>query len=322
MVEQRTAMASESGISGRETIHSIEQRLLGARLLVLAPHMDDEALACGGTLSLHRDGNLVYCLFATDGSRSPVPLLPWTGSPDSDLTARRREEAVAAITDLRLPENNITFLDFPDGRLSAYSRLLEQQLNDVIARVRPEIVLAPFRFDVHPDHVALNRAIRRVLRSMVRPPALLEYFVYFRLRLLPGGDIRSCLPTDLLIEIDTSRAADDKRRALSRYETQTQVRHTWQERPILTPERIRERCETPEQFLYSDPKENLLSVFPRNRIRIFAAYLAEPAHRLAALAFDGCGPLDGCGASSEDRCLHRWSGASERRGRLHRAPGE
>jgi LmbE family N-acetylglucosaminyl deacetylase len=38
-------------------------------LLVLAPHLDDEALACGGTIASLPEKTRVHVAFATDGAR-------------------------------------------------------------------------------------------------------------------------------------------------------------------------------------------------------------------------------------------------------------
>ena len=288
MADDQAAALSMDDPSSVSAAAEVHRRLMEGRLLVLAPHMDDETLGCGGTMALHADPSRVFCLFATDGSRSPTPLLPWTGKPHVDLAMRRKLEAVSALADIGIPQQNLMFLGLPDGRLKKHHDVLVGKLKEVLDEIQPEVVLAPFRLDVHPDHIALNRAIRIALRSRAAPAVLLEYFVYFRLRLIPGGDIRSCLPPKSLLQIDTSTVSRIKARALSRYQTQTMIQHAWQDRPILTADRIRERCETPEQFFPSDPDSGLLTVLTRHRLRIFIAYLAErlakrPKDQLIAL---------------------------------------
>ena len=288
MADHQTAVPSTDGPSSASGVSETSRKLMNGRLLVLAPHMDDETLGCGGTMALHADQAQVFCLFATDGSRSPAPLLPWTGKPHFDLAQRRRREAVCALAEIGVPEKNLVFLNFPDGRLQKHHDDLVSHLEKMLDKIQPEVVLAPFRLDVHPDHIALNRAIRIAMQSRSTSAMLLEYFVYFRLRFLPGGDIRSYLPPKSLLRIDTSKVRQLKARALSRYETQTEIQHDWQDRPILTADRVRERCETSEQFFPSDPKSGLMSVFPRRRLQIFLAYLAErvakrPKDQLVAL---------------------------------------
>src|SRR5258705_520985 len=62
------------------------------RVLVIAPHPDDE-LGCGGTLLLHaRAGDEVHVAYVTDGRGSGV------GGLTPDEMARRRKEEAAAVT--------------------------------------------------------------------------------------------------------------------------------------------------------------------------------------------------------------------------------
>ena len=249
-------------------------RILAGRLLVLAPHMDDETLGCGGTMYLHRRKRDVYCLFATDGAGSPAPLLPWQGRPDPTLARRRRDEAVAATGALGLPAGNLHFLDLPDGGLASRRRELVAALAATVARLEPEFVFAPFRYDVHPDHVALNRAIRAVLRGMPDPPTLLEYFVYHRLRFIPGGDVRRALRPGRLLRMDTLPAAAVKRVALECYISQTTIGYAWQDRPILTGHSLEQRCAEPEYFLPTDPSAALAEDITSDVARIRLATLA------------------------------------------------
>jgi N-acetylglucosamine malate deacetylase 1 len=264
-------------------------RILAGRMLVLAPHMDDETLACGGTMLLHASKPDVHCLFATDGAGSPAPLLPWQGRPDTGLAGRRRDEAKAATGKLGIPPDNLIFLDLPDGRLADRRPQLVQALLEIVTRLQPQFVFAPFRYDVHPDHVALNRAIRTVLRGVPAPPVLLEYFVYHRLRFVPGGDVRRALEADRLVEMDTAPVAAAKRAALDCYTSQTTVGYPWQDRPILTEDSLRQRCAEPEYFLLTDPAGPLADGIATDVNRIRFATLAmrfgkRPKDRAVAFA--------------------------------------
>ena len=54
-----------------EAIPFEPQDLRGERLLVLAPHPDDEVIGCGGLVALHlRDGRKVHVVVATDGAQA------------------------------------------------------------------------------------------------------------------------------------------------------------------------------------------------------------------------------------------------------------
>jgi LmbE family N-acetylglucosaminyl deacetylase len=248
--------------------------ILAARILVLAPHMDDEMLGCGGTMLLHAYKTEIHCLFATDGAGSPAPLLPWLGRVDADLAAVRRREALAAAATIGIPPENLRFLDLPDGALSARRSDLVAALTEAVTTIQPRFVFAPFRYDVHPDHVALNRAARAALRTLPAAPALLEYFIYHRLRFAPGGDVRRAIDAGALVSIDTASVAAAKREALRCYLSQTTIRYPWQDRAILTEESLRQRCAEPELFLPADPAAPLSEGFASHALQIRLAGLA------------------------------------------------
>ena len=268
--------------------HRLQDRLLSDRLLVLAPHMDDETLACGGTVLRHNDRQSIYCLFATDGAASPAPLLPWRGRADPGIVDIRRQEALAATSRLGIPESNLRFLGLPDGGLAGLLDRLVSALEDAVHAIRPQFVLAPFRFDVHPDHIALNRAARGVLRELPSAPQLLEFFVYHRLRLAPQGDVRRAITPERLITVDTTPVADAKRAALDCYRSQTTILYPWQERPTLTPQSLEARCAEPEVFLHSDPAAALADGLAPHALRIRIASMLmrwgkRPKDRILAL---------------------------------------
>lgn len=249
--------------------------LLSKRILVVAPHMDDEVLGCGGVMHMHIDKTEIHCIYATDGALSPAPLLPWTGSIDPDIPERRRHEALEVMDAVGIPQENLVFLDFPDGKLIKYSLSFKAKLAEQLARIKPAIILIPFRYDLHLDHVAVHRGVRDVVLETADSAVLLEYFIYFRWRLIKSGDVRQLIPASRLLYVDTSAVAEKKATAIHRYTSQTDIISEWQEQPILTARSISERCNEPECFLYSNPHEPISAVFTGNRLRIIAAHYIE-----------------------------------------------
>lgn len=115
--------------------------LRGERLLVLAPHPDDEVIGCGGVVAQHlREHRAVRIVIATDGAEG--------GSP-----AAREDESRRGIALLGAAE--VVFLGFADRTLGEDAgELIRAQLLDF----RPDLVLVPSPVEIHPDHVALSRA--------------------------------------------------------------------------------------------------------------------------------------------------------------------
>ncbi|HZR83024.1 MAG TPA: PIG-L family deacetylase [Candidatus Binatia bacterium] len=133
------------------------------RVLVLAPHADDETIGCGGAIALHvAQGDPVAIAIATDGMRGDPDR--FTGVDYRDLR-RSEARAAAAILGAEPPE----FWDLPDGGLvdlaTDPSWPLVERVRDAIARLRPAIVYAPPETDVHPDHHALGAAVREALAA-------------------------------------------------------------------------------------------------------------------------------------------------------------
>lgn len=245
-------------------------------ILIVAPHMDDEVLACGGLIALLPDKHRIHVLYATDGTMSPAPVLPGSGVASSDLGELRRRESVAAMTVLGVPADNLSFLDLPEARLQRYTAELEKRFLDLIRRIRPDHVLVPFRFDRHPDHLAVNKVATDARRQGQFRGELSEYFVYHRWRLLPRKDIRRYLRQEDLLQADLAAVAALKRAALDCFRTQTTRYYPWQTRPILTPELLDEECRGPEYFLRYDPSRPGKEVFTSAATWIRIAHRLEP----------------------------------------------
>ncbi len=226
---------------------------LGGILLVLAPHSDDEVLGCGGLLAGLEDKAKVRVVIVCDGRgsaewRRPVPV---PGAPD--IGATRAAESRAALALLGIAESQVSGLNFPDGTLTARARELAIALESLVGELNPRYILAPFRFDRHPDHMALGRAALKLPAVREGRAALLEYFVYYRFRLFPGRDIRRVVKPEFLQRRDLAEVAFLKRRALDCFVTQVTRYFSWQVRPVLSDESLQESAAGPEVFLVAPP---------------------------------------------------------------------
>jgi len=127
----------------------------GRRVLVVAPHPDDEVLGCGGTMACHlAAGDLVHVVVVTDGRRSRAVDL----GPEA-MAATRHGEATAAATLLGV--TRLRWLGFEEGDWQA--KMLESALAGVIADFRPEIIYAPCWLDYHPEHRRVAECLGRVV---------------------------------------------------------------------------------------------------------------------------------------------------------------
>lgn len=133
------------------------------RLVVLAPHPDDEVLACGGLLAMHAArGGASLVIAATDGEGSHPGVAPWT---PITLAAARRAESERGLGDIA-PGGaegaglRVHRLGLADGGVAAASVELARRL---AALLRPsDLLLTTWRFDGHPDHEACGHVAASV----------------------------------------------------------------------------------------------------------------------------------------------------------------
>ncbi|MGI8890827.1 MAG: PIG-L deacetylase family protein [Chthoniobacterales bacterium] len=137
-----------------------------SRVMLFAPHPDDESLATGVFLQrANAAGAEVRVVYATDGERNcwPQRLLERKvriGDQDRRRWGQRRQgEALAALQTLGVDSSNIEFLSLPDQGItdllvngSSETMLL---LAETIRRWRPSHLLMPSAADTHPDHSGL-----------------------------------------------------------------------------------------------------------------------------------------------------------------------
>jgi LmbE family N-acetylglucosaminyl deacetylase len=116
------------------------------RRLVLAPHMDDESLGCGG-------------LLAKFPHESSVVVVTESGD-------RRRAEHARAMDGLGVTDSRC--LGFEDGATQQHMTALVARLDEVMSDVRPDEVYLPFP-SLHQDHIAVYEAGMRSARLSMDP---------------------------------------------------------------------------------------------------------------------------------------------------------
>jgi LmbE family N-acetylglucosaminyl deacetylase len=245
-------------------------------ILIVVPHMDDEMLACGGLMALLPDKERIHLVYATDGMKSPAPIMPWRDAITPDLGETRIREAQAALRFLGIPAANAHFLRLPEARLRRHKKDLRRRLIELIERIHPDHIFIPFRYDRHPDHLAINHVVTAAHQQKGWQAQLTEYFVYYRWRLLPRRDVRLYVQPQHLLEVDTALVSSQKREALAYFSSQTTHFYPWQTRPILTPVLLDEVSQTPELFLRYDSDVRGAAVFAKAIPWIRFVHRVEP----------------------------------------------
>jgi LmbE family N-acetylglucosaminyl deacetylase len=92
------------------------------------------------------------------------------------MAAVRRDEFLEATSALGLDLADLVMLGFEDASLTRSESRLRGAVEDVVAGFRPDVVMSPCPWDIHPDHAALGRVARAVLDG--RPVQHVEYLIW------------------------------------------------------------------------------------------------------------------------------------------------
>src|SRR3989440_1738979 len=186
------------------------------RILIIAPHIDDESIGAGGyAIDALANGAEVYVVFLTAGdcnrfsARLMYKTLEPTASNYLGVGNARISEARAAMHLLGIPRDHYFVLGYPDRGLRtmvdnpgaivrskatrensvpyadavtpraeySYASLM-RDIKKVIAEVQPTTVIAPVPFDLHPDHSAAAEITDAALDELQLHPKRLGYLVH------------------------------------------------------------------------------------------------------------------------------------------------
>ncbi|QAU23882.1 PIG-L family deacetylase [Dyella sp. M7H15-1] len=215
------------------------------RLMVVAPHPDDETLGCGLLIQqVLAAGGVVRLLLLTDGDNNPWPQRFIERRLHMDAVARRcwgqrrRQEVMQAMEQLGLPASALQPLGWSDLGLTCR---LRDNASGAIAALQaamhafePSIMACPALTDAHPDHSAAHVLSRLALAHADPAPLLLAYLVHGH-----GKTDASAYP----ILIDT-RVEQQQRKLQAMAEHQTQM--------VLSGKRMRRMALSPERYKQVD----------------------------------------------------------------------
>lgn len=127
-----------------------------ARLVIVAPHPDDEVLASGGLIATHvAQGGRVLIVAVTDGeaSHDEAPSIQ-----RDDLAWLRRSERWMGLRTLGVLQPAVVSLGLEDGRVSLQERTLFDRLTSLLQPT--DVVVSTWEHDGHPDHDSTGQVAR------------------------------------------------------------------------------------------------------------------------------------------------------------------
>jgi N-acetylglucosamine malate deacetylase 1 len=121
------------------------------KILIIAPHPDDEVLGCGGIIKRYSDeGHCVYVLIATRGTQKKY---------SDERIAKGRNQALQAHALLGVKET--FFFDYPAPELDLVSQAaISDSISELLSKLGITVLFIPHRGDIHIDHqVIFNAAL-------------------------------------------------------------------------------------------------------------------------------------------------------------------
>jgi N-acetylglucosamine malate deacetylase 1 len=169
----------------------------GQSVLVVAPHQDDEAIGCGGSLALQaRSGKLASIVILQDGGDEHESL----GITRVAMREIRNAESRRCAALLNLdPPVFLNHLELTDELPAAVKEVL-----GLLRERKVDAIFVPFVLDGHPDHRAANYIVATALKEIPWNVRVLGYEVW-----------GLCVP-NVLVVID--EAIEDKLRMISCFE--------------------------------------------------------------------------------------------------------
>ncbi len=147
--------------------------------VILAPHQDDETLACGGLIARKRhEGQELHVVFLTDGGASHRG----QAISATDLISLRHREALAAMEKLGVDSACVQFWNEPDGTLDSLSAQRKAALIDRLAAllrsVRPGRLFVPCSPDGSSEHDPIIGLAQEAATRAGHSPEIWQYPIW------------------------------------------------------------------------------------------------------------------------------------------------
>ena len=190
---------------------------LGARVVVVAAHPDDETLGAGGLLAeLAAAGRPAEIVVVTDGAASH----PGSSTLGVADLRRRRVEEVRRALDLLSPSSRVTLLGHEDGAVLEHRDDVARNLRELVEAERPpDVLVAPWRGDGHRDHRVVGEICAALAAEL--GARLVEYPIWMWHWGTPDD---AAVPWEQMRSLTLSdRSVILKRRAVATHVTQVQA---------------------------------------------------------------------------------------------------
>lgn len=147
------------------------------RIVIVAPHPDDEIIGCGGLITrLISQGNSPHIIIMTGGEGSHNGCCD---TPKKDIVNARRHLTRNALAILGLSAKYLHELNFKDGNINSDDAEVES-LKRLITEINPQSIFVPHWGEGWRDHINTAKLIRNIINSssILTKPKVWEYCVW------------------------------------------------------------------------------------------------------------------------------------------------
>lgn len=138
------------------------------RVLIFAPHIDDETIGLGGTIRRYADaGAQITIAIITDGKNSNAAPV------EADALAETRKQELRSIQDL-LGFTDVRYLDYPDSEIKHVAS--SERFSELIDEIQPDTVYTTSLIDAHPDHVYSAHLVADALKHTAHQPKVVREY--------------------------------------------------------------------------------------------------------------------------------------------------
>lgn len=167
------------------------------KILVLAPHGDDEVLGCGGTIAKYSRKHKVHVCYITE------PFYPKWSYQYIDNRLKETDKVKKLLN-----IHQIHFLCYETCNIDKVPQMeLNDRLKHIIDKIKPEVLLIPDSEDTHKDHRLVHESAVTCMKYNDSVKKVLSYEV-------PEARYKSFTPN---VYVDISKFIDDKKEAMKIY---------------------------------------------------------------------------------------------------------
>lgn len=109
------------------------------KIFILAPHIDDGEVGCGGAMSKFKNEEVYYVAFSL--------------ANQSDL----EKEVKDAMKVFNIPDERLILMDYPVRRFPFYRQEILEDMIRLNKDLRPDLVFLPSTHDTHQDHQVISQ---------------------------------------------------------------------------------------------------------------------------------------------------------------------